>query len=106
VVLTGKKVSDLGYVRIRAKKPDGYKAAEQIFTWRSVSVKSKLSDASRDFQFGAAVAAFAEKLRKSPYAEGLSWDLIAEVAQAAAGDKKERNEFVGLVKKAKRLHGG
>ena len=106
VVLTGEKVGDLGYVRIRAKKPDGYEAAEQIFTWRSVAVKSRLSDASSDFQFGAAVVAFAEKLRKSPYAEGLSWDLISEVAQAAAQDRKDRNEFVGLVDKARRLHGG
>lgn len=106
VVLTGKSATDLGYVRIRAKKPDGYQAAEQIFTWRSAALKTKLSDASRDFQFASAVVTFAEKLRESPYAEGISWGLIEEVAKASAAVKKDRLEFLGLVKKAKALRGG
>ena len=106
VVLTGKSATDLGYVRIRAKKPDGYQAAEQIFTWRSAALKTKLSDASRDFQFASAVVTFAEKLRESPYAEGISWGLIEEVAKASAAGKKDRLEFLGLVKKAKALQKG
>ena len=94
----------LAYVRIRAKKPDGYKADEQIFMLTPSDVATKLADASKDFQFATAVAGFAEILRGSPYAKDLSFDLVSEVASAAASsNQKDRQEFIALVRKAKML---
>lgn len=94
---------NVGYVRVRAKKPEGQKAKEQIFTLSSAQFAPKLSKASKDFQFAAAVTAFAEVLRKSPYAEGLSLDLVHEVAKAATEDRQQRKDFLALVNKAKAL---
>ena len=62
----------------------------------------KMTQASRDFQFAASVVAFAEILRGSPYAKGLSYALVEEVAKGAAGaTQKDRQEFIALVEKAK-----
>jgi Ca-activated chloride channel family protein len=96
-------LQNLGFVRIRAKKPDGYKAAEQTFGLNGRHFKARLSQASKDFQFASAVAGFAELLRKSPYANKLSYDLIHEGAQGSLDGKSDRKEFLGLVKKAKTL---
>ncbi len=93
----------LATVRIRAKKPDGYKAAEQEFHFRDTDVRHRIADASRDFQFASSVAMFAEILRESPYAEGISFDLVEEVARAATGREDDRREFLGLVRQARKL---
>ena len=94
----------LATVRIRAKKPDGYTAAEQAFHFRDADVRKRISDASRDFQFASAVAMFAEVLRQSPYAKGIGLDLIEEVAQGASKrSEKDRREFLQLVRHARRL---
>ena len=95
--------SKLATVRVRHKEPTGTKAKEQAFGFHAEELRSKLSDASSDFQFAAAVTGFAEILRESPYAENLSLDLVEEVASSAAGNDADRKEFVGLVKKAKQL---
>lgn len=93
----------LATVRIRNKEPQGYKAVEQAFDLYDSDVRAKLSDSSNDFQFAAAVAAFAEILRKSPYAKNLSLDLVEEIARSSAGNREDRKEFLGLIKKAKRV---
>ena len=103
IKVANQDLANLGYVRIRAKKPDGYKAAEQTFSLNGQHFKSKLSQASKDFQFASAVAGFAELLRKSPYSKHLSFDLIHEVAQGSLDGKSDRKEFLALVKKAKAL---
>ena len=95
---------NLATVRMRHKKPDGYDATEQTFAFAVSELKDKLNDASKDFQFGAAVAAFAELLRGSPYARDLNLDLVMEVAQASSSSsQKDRAEFIKLVKKAKKI---
>ncbi len=105
VVLTGAAdKGNLATVRMRHKKPDGYDATEQTFAFAVSELKDKLNDASKDFQFGAAVAAFAELLRGSPYARDLNLDLVMEVAQASSSSsQKDRAEFIKLVKKAKKI---
>lgn len=95
----------MGTVRIRAKKPDGFKAEESEFQLRDGDFRTKLADASKDFQFAAAVAGFAEILRNSPHAKNLSYDLILEVAQSATTKEADRREFIQLVKQAKKLAG-
>ncbi len=70
-------------------------------------MRAKLSDASRDFQFAAAVAAFAEILRESPYAERISLELVEEIARASSSPKEaDRAEFLELIAKAKKLSRG
>ena len=90
----------LATVRIRAKKPDGYKADEQEFHLRDADVRTRLSESSKDFQFAASVAAFAEILRGSPYAKDISLELVEEVAASALSNKGDREEFAQLVKLA------
>lgn len=97
----------LATVRIRHKEPQGHTASEQEFYLRDHDVRGSLADASRDFQFAAAVAGFAELLRESPYAEGLSFDLIEEVARGATTSQQvDRNEFLGLIERARRATRG
>jgi Ca-activated chloride channel family protein len=98
------KQGDLATVRVRHKQPDGHKASEQTFMMSGRELRAKLGEASKDFQFGAAVVAFAEILRRSPYAKGLSFELVEELATAASSpNQKDRQEFIGLVQTAKRL---
>ncbi|QDG54858.1 DUF3520 domain-containing protein [Persicimonas caeni] len=110
LVLTDKGAKEsnkLGTVRIRAKKPDGAKASEQAFLLTRGDLKSSIREASKDFQFATAVAGFAEILRESPYAKNLSYDLIEEIAQGATvAGQQDRQEFLQLVKKAKKLSNG
>ncbi|MEZ4458496.1 MAG: von Willebrand factor type A domain-containing protein [bacterium] len=93
----------LATVRVRHKQPDGYKATEQAFELTDADVRARVADASKDFQFAAAVAAFAEILRESPYAKNISLDLVEEIAKASAGNREDRKEFLGLIKKARRV---
>ncbi len=90
-------------VRVRNKTPRGTKAVERAFPLAKSDVKTNLRDASKDYQFAAAVVAFAEKLRESPYAEKISYDLIEEIAAATTRGKSTRKEFVSLVQKAKTI---
>ena len=94
----------LATVRVRHKTPQGHEASEASFELRRAELRSKLSQASADLQFATAVAAYAELLRGSPYAKGLSYDLVYEVAQASATSAQaDRQEFLGLVKQAKTI---
>ncbi len=93
----------LAVVRIRAKKPDGDKASELAFDLMRSNLRNKLSGASKDFQFQIGVAEFAEVLRKSPYAEGLSLALIEEIIQPNLAGKEDRLELMALLKKVKKL---
>ena len=98
---------ELAVVRIRHKEPQGYKAQEQAFTMSGRDVRRKLRDGSRDLQFAAAVAGFAEILRESPYASKLSFSLVEEVARAASSPKeKDRQEFLKVVTRARQLKEG
>jgi len=93
-------------VRVRHKPPKGTEAREQAFRLDPADLhtgEDGLSDASPDFRFGASVAAFAEILRGSPYAEHVSLDLVEEVAASSAGDREERREFLRLVRTARTM---
>ena len=41
---------------------------------------------------------------QTPYAKNVSYELVKEIAENAAGKRQERQEFVGLVEKAIRIH--
>ncbi|QDG50466.1 DUF3520 domain-containing protein [Persicimonas caeni] len=109
MVLTdkAKDAKKLATVRIRAKKPDGAKASEQAFLLTHGDLKDSIRKASKDFQFAAAVAGFAELLRGSKYANALNYDLIHEIAKSGtSAGQQDRQEFLKLVEKAKSLQKG
>ncbi len=90
-------------VRVRHKEPRGSDTArEQRFGFDRDELRTSISKSSADFQFAAAVAAFAEKLRDSPYAKKLTYAWILEIAEGATKGKSDRKEFVKLVKRAER----
>jgi Ca-activated chloride channel family protein len=104
VVFKGAPQAGFATVRVRHKKPEAYTASEAAFVVAAGDLRAKLSDSSKDFQFGAAVVAFAELLRGSPYARGLKLDLVEELATAASSpNQRDRAEFINLVQKAKAL---
>lgn len=101
------KLEQYATVRVRHKEPDGHTAREWAFPFTAGQVHASLADSSQDFQFAVAVAGFAEILRESPYATGLSLALIDELARSASRpDQKMRQEFIGLVQKARALRHG
>ena len=93
-------------VRIRHKQPVGGSAEESAFPMRPASLAPSFAAAPRSLQFATAVAGFAEVLRKSPRANATSLEELARIAETASGDRPERLELVGLVRKAERLAGG
>ncbi|MEC9440208.1 MAG: von Willebrand factor type A domain-containing protein [Myxococcota bacterium] len=104
VVLDESSASTIATVRIRHKKPDGYKATENSFPMKRNMLTSNLSDSSKDLQFAAAVAGFAEILRESPYAKDLNLALVKEIAQSATSPSQlDRLEFIELVEKAEKI---
>lgn len=90
----------LGTVRIRHKTPEADKsdpATEQRFHITEADLRESFESASKSFRFGAAVTATAEKLRVSPFAEGLTWERIRSVADDAVGQSRRKRDFVELV---------
>ena len=90
---------------MRHKKPDG-----DVSTYRELPVKDPgkgYAEASEDFRFAAAVAAFALVLKDSPFKGEASFALVQELAAAATrfDPSGYRAEFVELVKKAKAVSG-
>lgn len=99
----------LAAVHVRYKAPDApadEPAAGEVR--RSLQVEemgSRFLDASPGFRFGAAVAEFAEILRRSEFSDGARFEDVADIADAAlrdAGwaDSERKAELVGLVEKA------
>jgi Ca-activated chloride channel family protein len=102
VELAEKAEPTLATVRIRAKKPRGTEAAEYAYAFDASKLRTSFADASADFRWVAAVAGFAEILRKSPYADGWKIDTVLTIARGAAGSgNEEREEFINLVTRAK-----
>jgi Ca-activated chloride channel family protein len=94
----------LGGVRIRHKAPDGTKATEAAFPMVGGSAAS-FANASADFRFAFATAAFADVLRGGQDAEHWSLVQIRDLARSAAGENKDRREMVSLIEKTMTLTG-
>ena len=95
----------LGMVRIRHKAPEGSEVAtERTFAMMAPPAAS-FAAAAPDLQFAFAVSAFADLLRGQDDARRWSLEAIEQVARATAGDDPDRNEFVALIDKARRLRG-
>ena len=91
-------------VKLRYKQPDGDKS-RLIEVPLAAGTIPAFADASPDFRFAAAVAAFGMKLRSSPEAGDISWDEIQSIARGSLGADpgSHRAEFLTLVERAKKL---
>ncbi|MFP4541752.1 MAG: von Willebrand factor type A domain-containing protein [Opitutales bacterium] len=69
-------------------------APEDTVSWRQ---------ASRAFRWAAAVASFGLELRGELPGEEASWELVEALARSAVGDEAEREEFLSLIDRARRL---
>ncbi len=113
VVLSHPDLSPLT-VRVRNKAPlaptaGADAAVERAYTIAPTAISKSFDAAPESFRFATAVTGFAEILRKSPYARGVSFAQVSEIAKGAIGDGRERAErleLVGLVKRAAELSGG
>lgn len=94
-------------VRLRHKQPlSGTTAEETVVNMDPKAIAASFDAAPKSLRFAAAVAGFAEVLRKSPAAA--TWKLadVARIAEAASENRAEQAELVELVRKADRLSGG
>ena len=91
-------------VRIRAKSASGQgEAAESAFEMKAGDIAASFAKTSDDFRFAAAVTGFAEVLRKSPHAGGVKLAEVEKMADEASAGRDDRQEFVGLVRAARKL---
>jgi len=91
-------------VKLRYKAPDSNKS-RLIESPVQAPVEKAFDQASQDFQFVAAVAAFGMKLRGSPDAGDISWQEIQKIARRNLGEDpgSYRAEFLTLVEKARQV---
>ncbi len=91
---------ELVTIKIRSKEPE--KETSVLSEFSVKESKEKFSDASRDFKFAAAVAAFGMALRDSQYKGSANLESALEWAKAGKGDDKHgyRQEFIRLVHRA------
>jgi Ca-activated chloride channel family protein len=93
------KSDELLTVRVRYKEPDATVSTKLEFPL--VDTDRHWKDASQDFQFAAAVAAFGMILRESPYQGNADTELVLRLARAGLGiDRDEsRSGFIELVER-------
>lgn len=89
-------------VRLRYKAPDGQQS--QLMEVPIRDSDKRLSDASHDFRFASAVAAFGMLLRDSEHKGNATYDQVLGLAAVGEGrDHKSRAEFRKLVEAAAKL---
>jgi Ca-activated chloride channel family protein len=117
---TGKKVDDLVYqknkathlaqtskdlmtIKLRYKEPKGTKSI--LMALPVAKDIQPISEASENFRFASAVAAFGMLLRESEFSKDLSYNTVLKLAEGAKGADKEgyRKEFIGMVKKVRSM---
>lgn len=91
-------------VKLRYKAPDGDKSELLEVPFGAKEIPD-FGNASDDFRFASAVAAFGMKLRNSPDQGDISWDDIQKIARGSLGEDagSYRAEFLTLIERAKAL---
>ncbi|HEX7829347.1 MAG TPA: von Willebrand factor type A domain-containing protein [Thermoanaerobaculia bacterium] len=94
---------EIATLRLRYKLPRAWRST--LMTTSIVDRGINASEASRDFQFTAAVAQLGMLLRKSPHAGTATWDDALSLAKIARGEDLDgtRAELVALIEKAKEV---
>ncbi|MEZ4827161.1 MAG: VWA domain-containing protein [Bacteroidia bacterium] len=95
--------NELMNVKFRYKAPDA--DVSKLIEGPIMNGSKGLSDASENFRFSAAVAAFGMLLRNSEYKGSSTYASVKQLAQGAKGEDPNgyRTEFVQLVEKASLL---
>jgi Ca-activated chloride channel family protein len=99
---------DLCRVRIRYKDVGASEQApahEVEEGLASAAIAPTFSQADGDFQWAAAIAAFAEILKESPFAPRESLGTIADIVGAHSGERRDRVEFQRLFQLARGMLG-
>jgi Ca-activated chloride channel family protein len=82
----------LGVVRLRWTEPDARDESRQTWDVDTDDISRSFEATGSTFQLDAIVAATAEVLRQSPYAEGFDLHDVADVARAVAEDLPETDQ--------------
>ncbi len=96
--------SDMVLVKVRYKDVDATEsdpAYEVSATMIASDIKTSHDDASADFKWAAAIAAFAEILKESPYADNEALSTIESIVTSKNWLNSDRAEFAALFKEAK-----
>jgi Ca-activated chloride channel family protein len=93
-------------VKVRYKHPEGNRS-DKLSLALADEGKS-FENASPDFRFAAAVAAFGMRLRNSPYLKGMNYHDILQIAEEARGrdGQGDQADFAELVARTSELSGG
>lgn len=108
VVLTGQGEGTALTVRLRYADPKTNQVSELEQPFESAAIAKDFASSPVRFQQTVAVAAFAERLRKSGYAQDRPLDQILTIAQRIAPDlpnDKDLLEFITLLQRAQQLGG-
>ncbi len=94
--------SELLTVNIRYKKPT--EDTSQLLSYPLAPQRTReIRNGSPELRFATGVAAFAMILRDSEHKGSATFEMVNQLCQPAVGSDSYRNEFITLVKKAKRL---
>jgi Ca-activated chloride channel family protein len=95
--------SEIMTIKFRYKKPNEDKS--RLIEHAVSDQHILLSNASANFRFASAVAAFSMVLRNSEFKQNASYNVAWKLAKDALGDDKEgyRSEFLQLLKRAETL---
>jgi Ca-activated chloride channel family protein len=90
-------------LKIRYKQPD--RDQSKLFEMSLVDRGNAFQNASTDFRFAAAVAAFGMILRDSPYKGDIDLATVVRMAQQSRGPDRGgyRREFIDLVQQARAI---
>jgi Ca-activated chloride channel homolog len=96
---------ELAFLRLRYKEPEGDVSKLAEWALQGQDIKSSLNQASAEFRFAAAVAAFGQQLRGGKYGGNMGYADIARLAAESRGTDTfgYRGEFLRLVNLAQSL---
>jgi len=102
------KSGELAFLRLRYKAPDGDVSKLMEWPLHIQDAKSSFDQASTEFRFATAVAAFGQQLRGGKHIGVMGYDDIAKMAADARGTDTYgyRGEFLRLVHLARGLSTG
>lgn len=94
-------------LKLRYKAPDAplEQGTSQLIEFTLKDADRSMDQASKDFQWASAVAAFGMMLRDSPHKGTANWDLVSQLAEQGGGEDREgyQAEFRRLVEVARQL---
>ncbi|WP_413283067.1 vWA domain-containing protein [Vibrio sp. MA40-2] len=98
-------IDELAQIKVRYKLPRTSVSTLTTQVIKASQMKTHFAQASRDFQFSSAVAAFAQKMKNNQYIGHLSYEEIADIARENRGKDpyNYRGEFISLVEIAQTL---